>query len=205
MGIKKYLIGTDLSHHNDINLCDCGKQEFFFFKATEGKGYVDDKKNKYIADLAQANTIETMPFIGFYHYAHPEKNFPNEEADFFLTSICEHIGNCMCVLDYEGDALTYSASEKWAMRWLEYVQKNAGTTPIFYVQASALKYFPNIAKIYPLWIACYNQESRVEKYKKEVEQSNILQITSHPLDIDIFKGSRVEMAQIIKGVWKKWA
>lgn len=196
---KYYILGTDLSHHNDVDLKECGKQGFIFLKATEGKSVVDEKTDIYIQDLARFHA-DRMPFIGFYHYARPEYNTALTEANFFLDTIKPHIGNCMCVLDYEGRALSIPQSEKWALEWLNHVRDKAHTNPIFYVQASALKKYPTIAKNFPLWVACYSQESRQEKYKKEIEKADFIQITSHPLDIDIFMGNPYDIGKIIKGV-----
>lgn len=199
---KYYVLGTDLSHHNDIDLTDCGNQGFIMLKATEGRSVIDNKCMDYIKQMTDHVNYRggSMPFIGFYHYAHPEFNTALTEAYFFLNNIRPHIGGCMCVLDYEDKALSVPQSEKWALEWLNYVRDKAQTNPIFYVQASALKNYPTIAQNFPLWIACYSQESRQEKYKKEIEKADFIQVTSHPLDINIFMGDMQDMCNIIKGV-----
>ena len=81
------------------------------------------------------------------------------------------------------------------------LQKKANTNPIFYVQASSLTNFPNvIMNNFPLWIACYSQESRMYRYAQVVKSARFIQLTSHPFDIDIFKGNPSDMVNIIKGV-----
>lgn len=196
MAIKEYMLGTDVSHHNVVDFTYCGNQGFVFLKATEGNGYVDNNMDNDLKEILH-NPWGVPPFIGFYHYAHPEYNTPASEAKHFLDTIRPHIGNCMCALDIEGTALTVKNIDMWALQWMMTVEKETGSTPILYVQASGVRIFPAVSKRYPLWVACYSQESRETRYKQEIEQAKFIQLTSHPLDIDIFKGTPVDMARLI--------
>lgn len=196
---KEYCLGTDLSHHNILDLEACGRQEFIFLKASEGRSYIDNKMNVYLTQLANKYHFAQIPFIGFYHFAHPELNTPLGESRFYLDVIKNHIGNCIPILDYEDKALRIKNSENWALEWLNDVRAKTGSTPVFYVQASALKNYPTILANYPVWVACYSEDSRKGKYKREIEQSTFIQITSHPFDVDIFKGSPNNLAELIQG------
>lgn len=198
MKIENYMLGTDFSHHNDIDLTGCGIQSFIFLKATEGLNFEDYKMNQYLEDIASTRNAQTMPFIGFYHFAHPERNTPHDEAVHYLSEIKNHIGYCMTVLDIEGIALRVPDIESWCLRWLEEVEDVTGSRPIFYIQASDVKKFPYIALAYPLWVACYSPDSRKGKYKDVIEKATFIQITDHPFDIDVFKGSPADMTQLIK-------
>lgn len=199
MKIRNYMLGTDFSHHNEIDLQYCGQQGFIFLKATEGKSMFDNNMDNDLREI-ENNYWGTPPFIGFYHYAHPEFNSAKTESNFFLERIKPHIGNCMCALDFEGVALHVHDNEMWALEWLHNVQSQTGARPIFYVQASAVELFPKIIENgFPLWVACYSQESRISRYPKAMEKATFIQITSHPFDIDIFKGTPVDMAKIIQG------
>lgn len=198
MKIDNYMIGTDFSHHNEINIEGCGSQGFIFLKASEGVSYMDKKMNNFLTGLSIGHN-KNMPFIGFYHYARPENgNTPTAEADHFVRTIMPHIGNCMCALDIEGDALSFPNIQKWALEWLNHVRSRCDTNPILYVQASSANKFELITRNFPLWVACYSQDSRVKKYAEVIEKAKFVQITSHPIDIDIFKGSPLDMARIIK-------
>lgn len=204
MEISKYILGTDFSHHNPIDLRYIGQQGFIFLKATEGRSYVDSKLKLNMQHLAYNSFMANKPFIGFYHYARPELNSAKDEAFFCLRTISSHVGNCMIALDIEGNALNEKNIEMWVVEWLEIVKQKAKTNPILYLQASALSLFPNIIcdKKTPLWVACYSESSRKSKYKHTMNRANFIQLTSHPFDIDIFKGSPIEIAQIIQGVWE---
>lgn len=193
------VFGFDLSHWNkniDISGINAG---FCFLKASEGAKGRDNMMNEYIKILSANIPLTKMPFIGFYHYARPEINTPAVEACNFLNAVQPHIGNCMLALDWEGIALDVKGGEDWAIRFLDMIGNETGTSPIFYIQASSLSKYPNIAVEFPLWVACYSQDSRQTKYRQECEKADFLQITSHPFDIDIFKHSTVELARIIKG------
>lgn len=199
MKIDKYMLGTDFSHHNDIDLRYCGNQGFIFLKATEGRTLTDNNMDNDLREI-EANIYGISPFIGFYHYAHPETNTALSESNFYLERVKPHIGNCMHALDFENKALTVNDGEKWALEWLYNVQAKTGSRPIFYVQASVLNQFPNIiTSEFPLWIACYSQESRMSKYSAAIEKATFIQLTSHPFDIDIFKGTPQDMVEIIQG------
>lgn len=194
------VFGYDFSHHNTENASDIYGAGFVFLKASEGKTIQDNKMGIFIRQLS---TLEKVPFIGFYHYAHPELNHFGLEANNYLNAITPHIGNCMCVLDWEDKALKVENGERWAINWLDAVGNRTGSTPIFYVQASALFKYPNIIREFPVWMACYSQTSRKERYKKECEWADFIQITSQPFDINIFKYSPAELARIIQGNFYK--
>lgn len=198
MKIKKYMLGTDFSHNNDIDLQYCGNQGFIFLKATEGRTFLDNNMDNDLREI-ENNCWGAPPFIGFYHYAHPETNTALTESNFYLERVKPHIGNCMHALDFENTALRVPDCEKWALEWLNNVKSKTGSLPIFYVQASAVAQFPNIVKSgFPLWVACYSQESRISRYPAAMEKATFIQITSHPFDIDVFKGTPQDMVKIIQ-------
>lgn len=199
------VFGFDFSHHNkDIDIASIAA-DFVFLKASEGKTYRDPEMQNFIKKLKMKKVmLGEMPFIGFYHYARPDINIsPSEEAANFLNTIKPHIGNCMLALDWEGYAIKVKGGEDWALHWLDMVGNATGSTPIFYVQASAFNKYPRITKEFPTWVACYSQSSRAGKYKEECDKADFLQITSNPFDIDFFKYSSVELARIIKGDFRK--
>lgn len=188
------LIGGDLSHHN------YGKENpnnwsFVFLKATEGRTYKDAAMNKYLSDMAKAKSISEMPFIGFYHFAHPENNTFRTEADHFLNTISQHIGNCMTALDWEDKALQTKGGEIWALQWLRMVKENTGGTPLFYVSESQIKNYPKIVAEFPIWVAHYHGQNKHDNCGTYA----MWQITSNPFDIDVFNGGEREMTRLITG------
>ena len=118
--------GCDVSHWNSIvNYPDF---KFCIIKATEGTHFVDKKKNDHTK-----NALSFGCEVGFYHYARPEKNSPEAEAEFFLKNIDKDlIGRCLLALDWENVALNYPII--WARDWLDFVYKKTGVKPLFYYE-----------------------------------------------------------------------
>lgn len=195
------ILGYDVSHHNPIQDLIA---RLMFIKASEGKFFKDPKRNDWVSHMAiQAeNTATTTPYIGFYHFARPDLGTsPIDEVKNFVEATEKHRGFAVA-LDWENKALTVKDGEKWALEWLENVEKLLHTTPMFYVQASSVDKYPNINARYPLWVACYSQDSRAKKYKTQVNKASMLQITSHPLDIDVWLRSETELVNMI--TTKRW-
>lgn len=187
------LLGSDLSHHN-YGKIDASEFSFVILKATEGATYEDDKMENYLHDIGnkyQEGMISELPMFGFYHYARPENNQPETEAEHYIRTIKPHIGQCLMALDWEGNALKYPVS--WALRWLNYVTEKTGIKPLLYCSASETKKF-NIVfdRGYKLWVAHYN----VVAPKVYGTQPTIWQFTSKPFDIDIFYGSKQDFIKL---------
>lgn len=193
------LIANDVSHHNTVQEL---WTKLLFIKASEGKSYKDDKRNVWVrqmAEQAQA-TATTTPYMGFYHFARPDLgNTPMEELQNYIDATAGHKGFAVA-LDWENKALIVKDAEKWALEWLENAEKLLGTTPMFYVQASSVSKYPRIAAKYPLWIACYSQDSRAKKYKAVMDMATMIQVTSHPIDIDIWLKKEKDLIKMITGV-----
>ena len=59
---------------------------------------------------------------GFYHYARPENNNPQEEVNNFYNAIKDYLTDrCITVLDWEGKALAYSFD--WALTFCKELEK----------------------------------------------------------------------------------
>lgn len=192
------MLGGDFSHHMYMNI-DPKLLSFVMLKATEGVTYKDESMNKYLVDIATAyadKEIDTMPFIGFYHFARPERNAFLPELYNFIDAIQPHIGNCLIALDWEDKALRTQQPEIWAIQWLREAQRKTGTTPLFYCSESELKNYPNIVKEFPIWVAHYHNQSK----RDNCINYAMWQVTSNPFDIDVFNGGRKEMVSLIKGL-----
>lgn len=194
------ITGIDISHHNQKQFEKGGSSwnGFIFLKATEGKTLEDKCFKEYLKNLAfEFEVNQNSCFLGAYHYARPENNDYRDEAKHFLDVVGAHAENMMLALDYEETAHKYG--ERWALGWLSYVKKQTGKSPIFYTSAAYMKNYPTIVTEYPLWISCYSQDSRTGRYKDICDRAAFLQITSNPIDVDVFKGTAVELASYIKG------
>ena len=160
--------------------------DFVIMKCSEGKTYVDPELNNHYNRLTgTTNGQPSDKLYGFYHYARPESNKPEEEAQFFVSLVGHHKGHCLYVLDWESIALKYDIS--WAIKWLDYVYKATGVKPLIYVQGS---YTRKISKVlqkgYGLWVAHYG----VKVPTTGVYQTYALwQYTSKPLDKNYFNGT----------------
>lgn len=195
------ITGIDISNNNATFLTtnEISPNGFIVLKASEGKTFKDKSFNDFIKKISEENDIYgNYPFLGAYHFARPDNgNSPRDEFNNFCTACGTHIDNMFVALDYEDEA--HAIGEKWALEWLSIAQKELHKPPFFYTSAAYLQHYPNIASNFPLWIACYSQDSRTGKYRDVCKNAAILQITSNPIDVDVFKGSMIEMYQYIRG------
>lgn len=193
MDSKYTMIGGDLSHHN-YDRINPSYWDFVMLKATEGKTYQDPAMNKFIEMMAN-DVPDACPFIGFYHYARPENNTPNDEVNNFIKTIKPHIGNCMVALDVEGEALKVKDLDGWCLQWCIEVKDVTGAMPLLYTSSGYAHLFPDTLKCFPLWVAHYGVQKPASK---RVHIDPVMwQFTSKPFDIDIFYGTPADMAQLI--------
>lgn len=199
MADVKTLQGCDLSHWDAGRykgiLMDEGTQ-FAIIKATEGKTsfdrYCDILYNFFTSVHDRRGTSQEDRLYGFYHYAHPELNKPEEEARNFLYRVGHHAGRAMFCLDWEGNA--WKCSPRWARSWLDYVYRETGVKPLLYTSSS---YLGNLGVVadgdYGLWVAAYRkQKPKVTPWKFAA----MWQYTSTPYDHDLFYGN--------EDTWRKY-
>ena len=88
------LRGIDISDHQaDIDIAGVDA-DFVIVKATEGRTYVSPSFEKQYAAAKAAGRL-----LGIYHFA--ALNEPEVEADFFLDTIGDRVGEAVLVLDWE--------------------------------------------------------------------------------------------------------
>lgn len=191
---KYTMIGGDLSHHN-YGTVDPTYWDFVILKATEGATYKDPAVEKYLTDMV-AN-FPNLPYIGFYHYARPENNTPNDEVNNFYKAIKNHVGNCFMALDVEGDALKVPNLDAWCLQWCMQMQDLTGVKPFVYTSSAYVHLLEETVKRYPLWVAHYNVQKPTSK--RTTMNPLMWQINSKPFDIDIFYGTPADLAVYIKG------
>lgn len=147
------LKGIDISHHNKNmkDLTDILKYDFVILKASEGMGFKDPFFNEYLKILRDPRFTK-QPLLGFYHFARPELNDPEDEAKNFLHVVQDHKG--LYALDVEARALTVPFLDSWCLRWLTYVYNATGIKPLIYCSAAETKRFKECVKWGAgLWVA----------------------------------------------------
>lgn len=146
--------GIDVSEHNgDV---DWGKVAsdagFAFVKATEGRTYTDARLTPARCHAAERALPKR---VGYYAFARPDNNDPEDEARHFVQSVRKAGGRLgrNGVLDYEV-AHPHGDDEKWIRRWVAEYRKLTGKRPIIY-GGSILR--ERTAENFgcPLWIAAY--------------------------------------------------
>lgn len=175
------LKGIDISEWQNISPTAFKDYDFIVIKATEGKTYDDPN----MASHAQ-NAINNGQLVGFYHYARPENNTPEEEVEHFLRIVKPYIGKAILALDYEGKALKYGSA--WAVKWLDLVFEKTGVRPLIYLQGSQVKnYKAVLEKNYGLWVAHWGVDSpTIAPWGFYA----MWQYRGDPLDLDLFNGDR---------------
>lgn len=143
------LNGIDISSwQSGINLavvpCD-----FVIIKATQGTGYTNPD---YVRAYDQAKKAGKC--LGVYHYA--EGGSPTAEADYFIKQVGSRIGECIMVLDWEGEQNpAFGVNDfAWCKAWLDRVASKTGVRPLLYISQSIMGRFNGIGN-YGLWIAQY--------------------------------------------------
>lgn len=147
------LYGCDLSRWQGV---DAGNNadNFVIAKATEGASHVDKMCDKHIQ-----KAIKDGKLIGVYHFARPDKNTAEAEADWFVKNIKGYIGKAVLFLDYE----VAPYSDNWAYKFMRRVHEKTGVWPMFYSYAHAINGYTwaRTAAVSGLWIAGYPNKYNV--------------------------------------------
>lgn len=192
-------LGVDISRWNNQHDIPYGT-EFLIMKATEGATHVDPALSTHLASIGmESKERGVYPIIGFYHYARPRTNNPEEEARHFLDTIEQHVGSCLMALDWEEPNTLKEWStqkqEKWAQKFIDFVKNKTGVDVLFYTSRYVAKSFINRCPGFlnnRLWLADYNG-----KFVKKINGVPVImqQIANKPYDIDIFYGSHTDMVK----------
>ena len=150
------LYGIDISKWQSVGTGDRAK-DFVICKATEGVGYVDPNCDKHYQRAKEQGKL-----LGVYHYARPDKNSAEAEAEFFVNNIKGYIKEAILVLDWEQAGQTSKTA--WAKAWLDKVYALTGVKPLIYMSASVVNGYDWSAvsnSDYGLWIAGYPNKYNV--------------------------------------------
>lgn len=181
------LKGCDLSAYNKTTPKG---YDFYIIKASEGVGFKSSGLDRHYNNVKKWNKL-----YGFYHYARPEYNTPEAEADYFLSLVGHHAGKCIYALDYEGTALKYGAG--WALRWCRRIFEKTKVRPVLYIQASEVwKYKSLFDEDYGLWIAHWGV------YRPQIGPWShwaFWQYTSNPIDKNYFQYGKATYMKYCRG------
>ena len=142
------LKGLDISNWQSVGTGDQA-EDFVICKATEGVGYVDPS-----CDAHYQRAKSQGKLLGVYHFARPDMNSAEAEANFFVENIKGYVGEAILVLDWE--VATHNVA--WAKAFLDRVQLATGVRPLIYMSASVVSSYDwsSVAGAdYGLWIAGY--------------------------------------------------
>lgn len=117
--------GIDISQWQPVGI-DLSGQDFVIVKATEGVGFTDPN-----CDGHYQNAKAQGKLLGVYHFARPDGNAAEAEAEWFVSQIQGYIGEAILVLDFEVN--TWDVA--WAKRWLDKVHELTGVKPLIYISA----------------------------------------------------------------------
>lgn len=166
-----YVFGIDVSHYSgSINWNKVRQSrhpiEFVFIRATMGS---NGKDRQFIRNWSQANASGYIK--GAYHYYRPGED-PTLQFRNFARNVKLNPGDFRPVLDIEriGDS-SPEILRAGVRQWLTLAENKYGIRPIVYTGLSFYKkYFEGYLSEYPLWIAAYDGEHRLEKVKWSLHQ-----------------------------------
>ena len=146
------LFAVDVSDNNPVSAAVQGPAKISIIKATQGKRYVSKTCNAQYALAKKAGKL-----LGLYHYA--DGTGAVAEADHFVQSIKNYIGEAVLFLDWEtGKDAAYNASftsTTYARKFIDRVHALTGVYPILYTGNEGLKYCASCAPVSALWYANY--------------------------------------------------
>lgn len=199
------LNGVDIANYQaGINIAAMTTTDFVIVKATQGTWYTSPSFVKQYSDAKAAGKL-----LGIYHYA--EGKDYKAEADYFLKTIGDRVGEAILCLDWEGtDNATFNSGNDrtWVKNWCDYVASKTNVKPLVYTSKA---YMGNISGIgdYGLWIAQYANNNQTDyqatPWNEGAYSCAIRQYSSHGritgynanIDLDKFYGDAT--------AWKKYA
>lgn len=145
------LNGVDIANYQaGINIAAMTTTDFVIVKATQGTWYTSPSFVKQYSDAKAAGKL-----LGIYHYA--EGKDYKAEADYFLKTIGNRVGEAILCLDWEDtDNPTFNSGKDktWVKNWCDYVASKTNVKPLVYTSQSFMKKISGIGD-YGLWIAQY--------------------------------------------------
>jgi GH25 family lysozyme M1 (1,4-beta-N-acetylmuramidase)/LysM repeat protein len=148
------LSGIDVSNWRgtvDWDAVVGGGVQFAFAKASEGTNFTDPQFARNWSEIRRVGLPR-----GAYHFAQPDQNAPQAEADFFLSTVGPLQLGDLLALDLEAGTGDLTA---WTLAWLARVAEQVGFRPLLYSGSWFMQ--PRLAANNPelpqhgLWLAAY--------------------------------------------------
>ena len=210
---KSTLNGVDeASYQSDIDASRLATTDFVIVKFTQGTGYL----NPY-ADRQYSTAKAAGKLMGAYHYA--EGKDPEEEAQHFVSSLGNRVGDCILALDWEGSQNQLFGTGKdvaWCKAFLDSVYDLTGVRPLIYMSKSVCRKYnwSSVAANYPLWCAQYKSNSITDYQSNPWTDSNsfgawerdtIRQYSSHGRIAGYDANIDLDLAYMTADQWKALA
>ena len=168
---KSTLNGVDIaSYQATIDASRLATTDFIIVKFTQGTGYLNPYADR------QYNTAKAAgKLMGAYHYA--EGKDPEDEAQHFVSSLGNRVGECVLALDWEGNQNRLFGTGKdvaWCKAFLDSVYDLTGVRPLIYMSKSVCRKYnwSSVAANYPLWCAQYKSNSITDYQSSPWTDSN---------------------------------
>lgn len=199
---KNYIFGIDISHYNgtiDWEQIKASKFpiQFVFIRSSMGKNGVDKQFN-----LNYSKAKESGYLVGVYHYYRPNEN-STQQFNHFNSVYSYKKGDLPPVLDIEEMGKNGEENlRKGLLNFLQLIEKNWGIKPIIYSgRTFYFSYIKDYFNNYPLWIAAYSGEQRVNlihwEFYQFTEQLQIKGIQS-AVDGNYYKGNLQDLKKMCR-------
>lgn len=168
---KSTLNGVDIaSYQSTIDASRLATTDFVIVKFTQGTGYLNPYADRQYSTAKAAGKLR-----GAYHYA--EGKDPEEEAQHFVSSLGNRVGDCILALDWEGNQNRLFGTGKdvaWCKIFLDTVYEQTGIRPLIYMSKSVCRKYnwSSVAANYPLWCAQYKSNSITDYQSSPWTDSN---------------------------------
>ena len=155
------LNGIDISSYQaGIQQSKLSTTQFVIVKFTQGTNYLNPYAVTQYSLAKKAGKL-----LGTYHYG--AGGDPVKEAQYYIKSIGDRVGECILALDWEGKQNPkFGSGEdvRWCKTFLDEVYRLTGVRAFIYMSKSvARKYnWASVAKYYPLWCAQYANYNRTD-------------------------------------------
>lgn len=163
--------GADVaSYQSKLDPAAMTTTDFIVVKFTQGIDYI----NPY-ADRQYSQSKAAGKLLGAYHYA--EGGDAKAEAQYFVRSLGNRVGECILALDWEGTQNPKFGTGQdvaWCLAWLNEVYRLTSVRPLIYMSKSVCRKYnwSPVAGQYPLWCAQYGSNAATDYQSNPWTDSN---------------------------------
>lgn len=210
---RSTLNGVDIaSYQSGINPSKMDTTDFVIVKFTQGTSYL----NPY-AERQYSTSKANGKLLGAYHYASGKD--AKAEAQYFVRSLGNRVGECILALDWEGSQNPVFGTGKdvtWCKTFLDEVYHLTNVRPFIYMSKSVCRKYDwsSVASSYPLWCAQYKTNSTTDYQPNPWTDSNsfgawgkdtIRQYSSHGRIAGYDSNIDIDLAYLSVDQWRSMA